>query len=259
MSITLRQICLVAENLRPVLDDFKAIFDIDVCFVDDGVATFGLENALMPIGTDFIEVVAPTKEGTSAGRYLDRRGGDGGYMVITAAHSKEIQDEVRSRAAENNVRVAWEREHGSGNFMQLHPGDMGGSFFEVDNPKPFEPTGFWPPVGGRGWEDKVNLSRVKKINAVELQSDDPLAMAARWASISGYDLSRDDKNQPCFDFENAHIRFVEARDGRGPGLGGLDIEVADKSAILEAAKSRGREHVGDQVVICGTRFNLVSP
>ena len=96
MSITLRQICLVAEKLAPALDDFKAVFDIDVCFVDEGVAAFGLENALMPIGTDFIEIVAPVKENTAAGRYLERRGGDGGYddaaaMMAAAVATKQQQ------------------------------------------------------------------------------------------------------------------------------------------------------------------------
>jgi hypothetical protein len=91
MSIRLRQICLVAEKLAPVVDDFKAIFAIDVCFVDPAVAAFGLENSLMPIGGNFLEVVAPVKENTAAGRYLKRRGGDGGYMVICQCDSHATQ------------------------------------------------------------------------------------------------------------------------------------------------------------------------
>src|SRR5690348_16129830 len=58
MSIRLRQICLVAEKLAPVLDDLKAIFALDVCFVDPAVAAFGLENSLLPVGSNFLEVVA---------------------------------------------------------------------------------------------------------------------------------------------------------------------------------------------------------
>jgi hypothetical protein len=76
MSIRLRQICLVAEKLAPVLEDFKAVLGLEVCFKDPEVAVFGLENALMPVGGNFIEVVAPVKETTAAGRYLKRRNGD---------------------------------------------------------------------------------------------------------------------------------------------------------------------------------------
>ncbi|TNE36600.1 MAG: hypothetical protein EP347_10690 [Alphaproteobacteria bacterium] len=257
MTIVLRQICLVAERLAPVLEDFKAAFDMDVCFVDEGVAAFGLENALIPIGTNFIEVVAPVKEGTAAGRYLERRQGNGGYMVICAAASKDIQDDVRARAADQNVRVAWEHDHGSGRYMQLHPGDMGGSFFEVDLTDPFEPEGFWPPAGGRGWEDKVNTSRVKAIRAVELQSDSPEPMAERWAIIARRPLEIGEHNRAYFDLENARVRFVKALDGRGPGLSALDIEVTDKEAILAAAQARGLPHDETHVTLCGTRFHLV--
>src|SRR5271154_2561583 len=73
MSIRLRQICLVAEKLAPAIEDFKAILAVDVCFVDPAVAAFGLENSLMPIGSNFLEVVAPVRENTAAGRYLKRR------------------------------------------------------------------------------------------------------------------------------------------------------------------------------------------
>src|SRR5713226_7072640 len=68
MSIRLRQICLVAEKLAPVLEDFKAVLGLEVCFKDPEVAVFGLENSLMPVGSNFIEVVAPVRENTAAGR-----------------------------------------------------------------------------------------------------------------------------------------------------------------------------------------------
>ena len=51
-------------------------------------------------------------------------------------------------------------------------------------------------------------------------------------------------------------RFVEARDGRGPGLGGLDLAVADRAAVLGAARERGCYVSDEQVDVCGTRFYL---
>ena len=85
MKIQLRQICLVARELEPVIEDLTEVLGIQRCYVDPGVGQFGLENTLMPIGRNFLEVVAPIQEGTAGGRYLDRRSGDGGYMVITQA------------------------------------------------------------------------------------------------------------------------------------------------------------------------------
>ena len=110
MTLQLRQIALVARELEPVLDDLTAILGINRCFVDPGVGVFGLENTLMPVGKNFLEVVAPVRDGTAGGRYLDRRGGDGGYMVITQADSVASQQQVRANALANDVRVAHEVE-----------------------------------------------------------------------------------------------------------------------------------------------------
>ena len=83
MWLRLRQIALVANKLEPTLDDLREVLGIEVCYRDPGVGRYGLENALLPIGNTMLEVVAPTREDTAGGRYLERRGGDGGYMVIT--------------------------------------------------------------------------------------------------------------------------------------------------------------------------------
>src|SRR5215468_6763025 len=62
----LRQICLVAPQLEPVISDICAIMGLDVCYRDGNVAKYGLENALMPVDTILLEVVAPTEAGTAA-------------------------------------------------------------------------------------------------------------------------------------------------------------------------------------------------
>src|SRR6266478_8797515 len=110
MSIRLRQICLVAAKLAPAVEDLKAVLGLEVCFKDKGVEVFGLENSLLPVGSNFIEVVAPIQENTAAGRFLKRRNGDGGYMVICQCDSDQTQRARKARATEMNIRVAWEHE-----------------------------------------------------------------------------------------------------------------------------------------------------
>ena len=113
MTIRLRQICFVADKLAPVVEDLTAIFGLEVCFVDEGVGVFGLENSLFPIGSNFFEVVAPTKDNTAAGRFLQRRNGNGGYMVICQCDRRETQQARKARAQELGVRIAWEQDiHG---------------------------------------------------------------------------------------------------------------------------------------------------
>ena len=110
MTIQLRQICLVAHTLEPVIATLEDVLGLKRCYVDPNVAAFGLENTLLPVGRNFLEVVAPTREGTAGGRHLARRGGDGGYMVITQAGTREAWSAVRRRALDRKVRIAYERD-----------------------------------------------------------------------------------------------------------------------------------------------------
>ncbi len=255
MPIHLRQICLVAEKLAPVIEDLEQVLSIKTCHIDPGVARFGLENALLTVGTNFIEVVAPIEEGTAAGRYLDRRQGDGGYMVICQVGSKEEQDAYRARAAARDVRVAWEADRTTWRIMQLHPRDMRASFFEVDWDENNAFTGNWGPAGGTGWEPTISTDVVSAITGVELQGPDPMALAEHWAAISNLPVETED-DTPVVLLANATLRFLPDRDGRGPGLGGIYLAVADRDRLIRQAAARGCKVAGDTVEIGGTRFHL---
>jgi hypothetical protein len=257
MSLRLRQICLVAEKLAPVLEDFTAVLGLEVCFKDPEVAAFGLENSLMPIGSNFIEVVAPVKENTAAGRYLKRRSGDGGYMVICQCDSHATQHACKQRAAALNIRLVLDHEAHGFHAMQLHPADTGGAFFEIDWDVKGEPEGNWMPAGGSGWTSARRNDVVSAYNAVELQSADPRGLAQRWSQIAELSLRDDAKGRLELPLDNATIRFVEAIDGRGEGLSGIDFVVADRKRLLEAAAQRGLRENDNQVNICGTRIYLV--
>jgi hypothetical protein len=71
----MRQVCLVAPRLEPVVGDIAAIMGLTVCHRDPNVARYGLENALLPVDDILLEVVAPFREGTAAGRLLTRPAG----------------------------------------------------------------------------------------------------------------------------------------------------------------------------------------
>ena len=55
---------------------------LNVCYRDGNVAKYGLENALLPVDTILLEVVAPFQRGHRGRRFLDKTGGRGGYMAI---------------------------------------------------------------------------------------------------------------------------------------------------------------------------------
>lgn len=254
MGLRLRQICLVARELGPAVADLESVFGLAICHVDPGVRVFGLENTLLPVGSQFLEVVSPVEKNTAAGRYLERRGGDGGYMVITQCGDHLAR---KRRAAELGVRVAFAIDRPDYQGMQLHPRDTGGSFFEIDWQRGGEsPDGPWWPAGPDWWPAR-RTDVVTRIAAAELQSPDPDALAKRWSEIAEIALDRDASGQPLIRLENATLRFVEATDGRGEGLGGVDLAVADRSRLLSAATARGCRVSDELVIVCGTRFRLL--
>ena|SRR5438874_100834 len=74
----LRQVALVARDCGRVTAELSRAFGWAQPFRDPGVGQFGLTNAVFAVGDTFVEVVAPARPDTTAGRYLERRGGDGG-------------------------------------------------------------------------------------------------------------------------------------------------------------------------------------
>jgi len=238
-----------------VLEDLTAILGINRCFVDPGVGVFGLENTLMPIGKNFLEVVAPVRDDTAGGRYLDRRGGDGGYMVITQADSVASQQQVRANALANDVRVAHEVERGDWHLIQLHPADLQAAFFEIETDEHNDFSGHWHPVGGTGWESEVRQEITVDVAGVELQCVDPVELAELWSRVAGLPVVQHN-SAPAIQLNNASLRFVEIEDDRGAGLGGVDLLVADREHILAEAKRRDCYHSDERVDICGTRFYL---
>src|ERR1700756_1971908 len=104
MNLRMRQICLVARQLASVVETFRETFDLE-------------------------------------GRYLDRRGGDGGYMVITQCADLTPR---RARCEALGVRIANEIQHGDYHELQLHPRDVGAAMLSFSRQEGGEaPDGPW--------------------------------------------------------------------------------------------------------------------
>jgi hypothetical protein len=255
--LRLRQVCLVAKDLEAAVDDLCTIFGIEVCHRDPNVAKYGLVNALMPVGTSFIEVVSPIREDTAAGRYLARRGGDGGYMAI---HDCDDVGPYRERAKALGVRIIEDRAYPSrAHLLQLHPRDTGGCILEFDHHVDGERLDGAYQWAGAHWQQHVRTGRVTGILVAEVQADDPQTVAACWSALTGRPLASASDGPLAIDLDYASLRFAAAADSRGEGLGGVDLHVRDRAAILNAANTCVRACVlaEDMIIVCGTRFRLL--
>ena len=228
--LRLRQVALVARELEPVVAQLQEQLGLEVAHRDPAVAVFGLHNAVMPVGNQFLEVVAPTREGTAAGRYLDRRGGDGGYMVILQC---DRHADHKRRIAQLGIRTALEQDSETYHLLQLHPADTGGSFLEIDEQIGGEDLdGPWEPAGD-AWRAALRTEVVSGIAAAEIESPEPERLAQRWSEILDVpvDEAPDDDSgvRSRLQLDNAALLFVEAVDGRGEGLGAIDVIASEPS------------------------------
>jgi catechol 2,3-dioxygenase-like lactoylglutathione lyase family enzyme len=225
--IRLRQIALIAPDLDPVVDRLRDVLGLEVCFHDPGVAEFGLRNALLLVGDQFLEVLSPIAEDTAVGRLLAKRGGPGGYMVI---HEVDDLDARLDHVVERGVRVVWAGDFPGIRGRHLHPADVGGAIVSIDEP---DPPGSWR-WGGPSWETMAAAGPrgvVDSIAGVTIAAAEPDTLAARWAEL---------------DIDEA-VRFV-GRDQAGPPVDGI-VEIA-----LHAID---RERVGELHDIGGVRLELV--
>ncbi|HZZ70450.1 MAG TPA: VOC family protein [Phenylobacterium sp.] len=247
----LRQIALVGQDLAACEADIRAILGLDYAYDDPGVGKFGLRNGVFPIGETFLEVVSPKQEGTTAGRLIEKRGGDGGYMVILQV--RDIAD-ARAQVAAANARVVEQADLQGGTvaMSHVHPRDVGGAILSLDYMHPWD-RWEW---GGPEWRQNVRTDVSTGIVGAELQANDPAAMAKRWGEVLGRPPTQADGAWRIALEDGGEIRFAPIKDGRGEGLGRFDVAVRDPAAVRAAAKARGKL-AGDDVVLAGTRVRLV--
>jgi hypothetical protein len=210
-----------------VAGELRRAFGWPPPFHDPGVGEFGLTNAVFAVGGTFVEVVAPAQPGTAAGRYLERRGGNGGYMAIF-----QVPDiaAARRRIAGLGVRVIWTADLPEIAATHLHPGDVPGAIVSLDSAIP-EQSWRW---AGPSWTGQPPSHAPGGVTGLTIEVNGPAAAAARWAEVLGIPAAVGPPTAPAAGGGQAimvqlpdsgqRLRFVPARGGHGEGITGVTID-----------------------------------
>ncbi|MFH1603671.1 MAG: hypothetical protein ABIH03_07170 [Pseudomonadota bacterium] len=250
--LRLRQICLVAADLAHETELVQAIFGLKECYRDANVARYGLENVLFPVGTDFIEIVSPTRPGTAAGRFLERHGGRYGYMVIMDCDDPEQRQKHCERLG---VRTANLIRHDGYLGVQLHPKDTGGAMLEFNCTVGGEdPMGAYAPAGPH-WQQAIRQELTQGLIAAEIDCPDAPRFAARWSEILQRPVTGLDAGRLRIELDSGAINFLPASVAE-PVLAGIELRVVAPDPVLAAARTRGCAVTNDTVEVCGVRFRL---
>jgi len=242
-----RQLVLVANERDPIVNDLESLFKIQVSFYDPGIKFFGLENAVLPVGDTFLEVVSPIEQETTAGRYLERRGGSGGYMVIIQVEDFES---TKKRVEDNNMRVVYESEDPKARAIHLHPKDVGGAILSLDF---MDPESSWK-WAGESWKAKINNDVVEELNGVFIQSENPENMLQKWEAALGIKGTKEIEGH-TINLGSSRVVFVKDEDGRGDGPSAFEIKVKNPQDVRDRAEHLGLIDNGE-VSIGGVKFLL---
>lgn len=212
----LRQVALAARALAPVAGALQRELDLGAPFHDEGVGHFGLENSVFAVGDTFLEVVAPVQEGTTAGRYLDRRGGDAGYMAIFQVPDLAA---ARQRVEGLGVRVVWEASLPDIASMHLHPKDVPGAIVSLDA---VDPPGAWR-WGGPAWTATVPRHEAGGLRGIVVRAQDPTTVARLWADLLDVPVIGGDVPVIGLDGGRQQLRFVPAGTAADEGISEVTV------------------------------------
>ncbi|HWX73773.1 MAG TPA: VOC family protein [Solirubrobacteraceae bacterium] len=228
---------LVARELEPVAGELQSALGLREPFRDPGVAAFGLTNAVFALGDCFLEIVSPAQPNTAAGRYIERHGGDGGYMVM---FDLEDLDSARGRAERAGVRVVWQIDLPDISGTHLHPADTRGAIVSIDASRPY---GSWR-WGGPDWTARVGDGAPGRLRGVTVAVADPDAVVTRWAEVLGVPVAAN--GAPVLELEDAKVAFATAERESEEGLKEIVVE-------LPPEVRRARE----EVQVGGARLRLL--
>lgn len=220
----MRQLVLVAAERAGVVSRLCDTLDATVCFEDPGVGVFGLHNALLAAGDDFVEVVAPLPErteGTAAHRHLTRLGSDGGYMAIVQVDDVAA---LKQRALELGHRVIWDGAvegppaiHG----VHLHPSLLG-TIVSVDQATP-QDSWVW---AGPDW-DEHRIAGLSGIAGGTLAVADPTSVLRAWCEL--FDRPADG-DRVVFD-DGSWMQVIQGEPGAADALVAIDLRADDPALV----------------------------
>jgi hypothetical protein len=250
--LRLRQVCLVAADLEREASAIREVFGLEECYRDPNVARYGLANVLFPVGTDFLEIVAPTQPGTAAGRFLERHRGRHGYMVILDCDDPEARGR---HCAAIGVRTANRIRHDAYLGVQLHPKDTGGAMIEFNRTEGgAEPLGPYAPAGP-AWQRAIRTDATRRMVAVEIESPRPGETANRWSAILQRPVHALGGEGCGIALDAGAIRFLPGS-GAVTAVTGIELQAVDPDRIMRAARERGCLAADGRIDICGVCFRL---
>ena len=181
-------------------------------------AQFGIANTVFALGDCFLEVVSPTRPDTAAGRYIDRHGGDAGYMLIFDL------EELEPARARDAARWASGRS-GRWTFPTSRAPTCTRPTWPARSSRSTTPALRELALGGPEWTGRTGTGAAGRLVGVTVAVADPAGTAARWGAVLGVPV--DETERPVLFLDGSQVAFEQAREQGREGVSEIAVELPD--------------------------------
>jgi hypothetical protein len=232
----IRQVALVVEDLEQSIHIFSKELGLNhqTAFHDPHIINLGLKNCVFNLGDQFLELVCPLDQTNTAYKQIQRRKGDGGYMVMLQTENL-LKDEAR--ITKEGFRTVLRINNEEMDEIHLHPKETTNCIVSFSQPDASE-NWCW---GGPNWKVNSSSSSVsKQIVGIVLQTENLVKTLEQYEKLLNVKPNKISEEEYTFTINSIQkIKVQQAKDGRGDGLYGIEIEAAN------------RKKVNDVITVCG--------
>lgn len=130
--LNLDHVGIAVNNLDHALDEYRLKYGITPLYRET-VSSQGVEEAMIPLGGSYIQLLQPLAADTPVGRFLARKGEGVHHLAYAVADIKEALSHLKKQGARLIDSEA--RPGGGGSRIAfVHPRDLAGTLIELVEP-----------------------------------------------------------------------------------------------------------------------------
>lgn len=127
--INLDHVAIAVHDLDASLSDYRNRYQVEPLYREE-VAEQGVEEAMIPIGGSFVQLLQPLGPDTPVGRFLERHGEGLHHVAYAVASIDSALDHLKEQGAQLVDEFPRSGSRGT-RIAFVHPSDLGGTLIEL--------------------------------------------------------------------------------------------------------------------------------
>ncbi|GBD85734.1 glyoxalase/Bleomycin resistance protein/Dioxygenase superfamily protein [bacterium BMS3Abin02] len=128
-AFNLDHVAIAVDDLDASLAEFKDLLGIEP-LSREAVSEQGVEEAMLPVGGSYVQLLAPLSSSSPVGKFLAKRGQGLHHIAITVTSIDDALDHLKARGARLVDEEA--RSGGGGHRIAfVHPATLAGTLIEL--------------------------------------------------------------------------------------------------------------------------------